>query len=106
MSGEWRVAAILNESLSDTMRFAAWYLAEGASSLLLMFDDPRDPAMDVLTAHPKIDCVGCTAGFWRDLGMSAISCMFSLAPSGATILPNRMIRALACGWLRPSSWGW
>ncbi|GHH03860.1 glycosyltransferase family 2 protein [Pseudodonghicola xiamenensis] len=70
MSGEWRVAAILNESLSDTMRFAAWYLAEGASSLLLMFDDPRDPAMDVLAAHPKIDCIGCTAGFWRDLGMA------------------------------------
>jgi len=70
MQGEWRAAAILNESLADTLRFAAWYLAEGASSLLLMFDNPQDPAIGVLSTHPKIDCIGCTAAFWQDLGMA------------------------------------
>ena len=70
MQGEWRAAAILNESLADTLRFAAWYLAEGATSLLLLFDDPRDPAIGVLGDHPRIDCVPCTPEFWAMLGMT------------------------------------
>ncbi|MGD9863024.1 MAG: glycosyltransferase family 2 protein [Pseudodonghicola sp.] len=70
MQGEWRAAAILNESLADTLRFAAWYLAGGASSLLLMFDNPQDPAIGVLGDHPRIDCVACTPEFWAMLGMA------------------------------------
>lgn len=70
MQGDWRAAAILNESLADTLRFAAWYLAEGASSLLLLFDNPEDPAIGVLGEHPRIDCVACTPAFWDSLGMA------------------------------------
>jgi len=70
MQGEWRAAAILNESLADTRRFAAWYLAEGANSLLLLFDNPQDPAIGVLGDHPRIDCVRCTPEFWEMLGMT------------------------------------
>lgn len=71
MQVDWRAAAILNESLADTMRFAAWYLAEGAHSLLLFFDNPEDPAIGVLGAHPRIDCVPCTAAFWERIGIAA-----------------------------------
>jgi len=70
MQGEWRTAAILNESLSDTLRFAAWYLEQGASSLLLMFDNPQDPAIGALGDHPRIDCVPCTPAFWEGLGLT------------------------------------
>ncbi|MDK3018652.1 glycosyltransferase family 2 protein [Pseudodonghicola flavimaris] len=70
MQGEWRAAAILNEGLADTLRFAAWYLSEGAHSLLLMFDNPQDPAIGVLDPDPRITCIPCTAEFWRDLGMA------------------------------------
>lgn len=70
MQGDWRAAAILNESLAQTLRFAAWYLAEGASSLLLLFDNPQDPAIGVLGDHPRIDCVPCTPAFWASLGMA------------------------------------
>ncbi|MFC3119257.1 glycosyltransferase family 2 protein [Jhaorihella thermophila] len=69
MQAEWRVAAILNESLADTMRFAAWYLAEGAHSLLLFFDNPRDPAIGILGDHPRIECVPCTPAFWESIGI-------------------------------------
>lgn len=68
MQGDWRAAAILRESPEDTLRFAAWYLDQGASSLLLMFDDPEDPAIAVLDDHPRIDCVPCTPAFWEGLG--------------------------------------
>ncbi len=70
MRGDWRAAAILNESLADTLRFAAWYLAEGANSLLLLFDNPQDPAIGVLGDHPRIDCVRCTPEFWAGLGLT------------------------------------
>ncbi len=70
MQGEWRAAAILNESLADTLRFAAWYLAEGANSLLLLFDNPQDPAIGVLGDHPRVECVRCTPEFWEMLGMA------------------------------------
>ena len=68
MQGEWRAAAILRESLADTLRFAAWYLDRGANSLLLLFDDPGDPAIAILRDHPRIDCVACTPEFWERLG--------------------------------------
>ena len=70
MQGHWRAAAILRESRADTLRFAAWYLAEGAASLLLHFDDPQDPAIGVLDDHPRITCIRCTDEFWQGLGIA------------------------------------
>ncbi|MEM7318261.1 MAG: glycosyltransferase family 2 protein [Pseudomonadota bacterium] len=70
MTATWRVGAILNESLADTLRFSAWYLEQGASGLTLLFDNPQDPAIGVLDSHPLITCVRCTAAFWDQLGHS------------------------------------
>ena len=70
MTASWRVGAILNESLADTLRFAAWYLEAGADGLTLMFDNPQDPAMGVLGDHPKISCIPCTPDFWEKLGLT------------------------------------
>lgn len=67
---DWRVGAILNETLADTLRFAAWYLAEGASALQLYFDNPEDRAIAILGDHPRIDCVPCRPEIWADLGMA------------------------------------
>lgn len=70
MTASWRVGAILNESLTDTIRFAAWYLEAGANGLTLLFDNPQDPAIGVLGGHPKITCIPCTPGFWQELGLT------------------------------------
>ncbi|MCE8553178.1 glycosyltransferase family 2 protein [Ruegeria pomeroyi] len=70
MTAPWRVGAILNEPLPDTLRFAAWYLEAGAEGLTLLFDNPHDPAIPVLSTHPRIDCVACTPEFWADLGLT------------------------------------
>lgn len=70
MTSQWRVGAILNEPLADTLRFAAWYLDAGASGLTLLFDNPEDPALEVLASHPSVTCIPCTAEFWADLGLT------------------------------------
>lgn len=70
MTATWRVGAILNESLADTLRFAAWYLEAGADGLTLMFDNPQDPAIGVLETHPCITCIPCTPEFWEELGLT------------------------------------
>ncbi|WP_164660323.1 glycosyltransferase family 2 protein [Tropicibacter sp. Alg240-R139] len=70
MTATWRVGAILNETLADTLRFAAWYLEAGADGLTLMFDNPRDPAIGVLEADPKVTCIPCTPEFWEGLGLT------------------------------------
>lgn len=69
MTARWRVGAILNETLADTLRFAAWYLEAGADGLTLLFDNAQDPAIEVLGDHPKIDCIACTPEFWETLGL-------------------------------------
>jgi len=70
MTVTWHVGAILNEPLSETLRFAAWYLDAGADGLTLMFDNPQDPAIGVLGDHPKITCIPCTPEFWQARGLT------------------------------------
>lgn len=70
MTVSWRVGAILNESVADTLRFAAWYLEAGADGLTLLFDNPDDPAIDLLSGDPRISCIRCTPDFWTGLGVA------------------------------------
>lgn len=64
------VATILNEPLPTTLRFVAWYLEQGADRIILFFDNPQDPAIDLLMHHAQVDCVACTPAFWEQLGTS------------------------------------
>lgn len=66
----WSVGSILNESLKDTLQFAAWYLEAGADQLVLMFDDPEDAAIDILDRKASITCIPCTDVFWETLGLT------------------------------------
>lgn len=62
------VGAILKEPLETTLRFVSWYLDAGADQIVLCFDDPLDPAIEILRDHPKVRCIRCTRSFWINLG--------------------------------------
>lgn len=64
------VGCVLRESLPVTLHFVSWYLREGADRMILCFDDPQDPAIAVLSDHPKVDCVPCTDAFWHGIGIN------------------------------------
>ena len=64
------VAAILKEPVAVTLRFAAWYLDQGADRVRLFFDDPSDPAIPLVQDHPGIDAQPCTQDFWDRVGIA------------------------------------
>lgn len=64
------VGTIMREPLGLALRFAAWYLEAGADQIVILFDDPQDAAIDVLSAHPKIRSVRCDAKFWETIGQT------------------------------------
>jgi hypothetical protein len=64
------VAAVLKETLQTTLQFVSWYLAQGADEIILCFDDPQDPAIEVLKGIDRVRCVPCTPKFWASVGMT------------------------------------
>lgn len=64
------VGAVICEPLYTTLRFVSWYLSQGADRIVLCFDNPDDPAIDVLAQAERVTCVRCTEAFWAKCGMS------------------------------------
>lgn len=89
------VACILNEPLAATLRFAAWYLDQGAHRLKLYLDNPDDPALPILAAHPRIDATACTPEFWHSLHLDAQD-RFTRRQNAAI---NHAYRQVEDGWL-------
>jgi len=61
------VGTILREPLGTTLKFVAWYLAQGADRIVLCFDDPADPAIEALEGVEGVECHRCTPAFWESL---------------------------------------
>ncbi|MBT9382512.1 glycosyltransferase family 2 protein [Pseudooceanicola sp. CBS1P-1] len=65
MSPRWGIVCTLKAPPERVLDFAAWHLELGATRLHLHFDDPADPALPLLRAHPRIRTVACDSGWWR-----------------------------------------
>ncbi|WP_293574576.1 glycosyltransferase family 2 protein [Phaeobacter sp.] len=66
----WRVGAIMNEPMSEVLRFCAWYLELGAEEVVVCFDNPADPAIEALQHHPQLRLIPCTDEFWDQAGIA------------------------------------
>ena len=64
------VGAILKEPVETTLRFVSWYLSQGADRIILCFDDPDDPAIELLSPLNAVECIRCDEGFWHDINIS------------------------------------
>jgi hypothetical protein len=64
------LGAILREPVETTMRFVNWHLAQGVDRLALCFDDPFDPAIDILKSHEKVLTIPCTPAFWIEANVA------------------------------------
>lgn len=63
------VGTILREPASTVMRFVAWYMAQDADRIVLCFDDPEDPAIELFDHVERVECIRCTPEFWHSVGI-------------------------------------
>ncbi|WP_136636884.1 glycosyltransferase family 2 protein [Pseudooceanicola onchidii] len=63
------VGTILREPVETVVRFVAWYLAQEADRIVLCFDDPADPAADLMSGVSRVEVIRCTTEFWQRLGL-------------------------------------
>ncbi|WP_176805078.1 glycosyltransferase family 2 protein [Paracoccus isoporae] len=63
-----QMATVLREPLEQTLRFVSWYCELGVERIELFFDDPQDPAIELVETRPEVRVHRCTADFWRGIG--------------------------------------
>ncbi|VDC26099.1 glycosyltransferase family 2 protein [Pseudogemmobacter humi] len=68
----WGLVATVKTPVEKLLAFLAWHLDLGAARISLYFDDPDDPAPEVLAAVPglagKVVLTPCDEAHWRRLG--------------------------------------
>ncbi len=63
----WRVAATVREPVEVVAAFACHHLAAGAERVTIYFDDPDDPAIDIVGGLDRVEVVRCDAAHWQRL---------------------------------------
>jgi hypothetical protein len=62
-------ATTLKTSLQQSLEFAAYHHNLGVDEVILLFDDPADPAAEILSGKPGVTVIRCDNTHWsRDLG--------------------------------------
>lgn len=64
----WGIAATVREPVELLLPFVSHHLDIGATSVALYFDDPDDPAAEVLETIDGVDVIRCDARHWHALG--------------------------------------
>lgn len=63
----WGVAATVQAPVAQVLAFAAHHLDLGAQRVWLHFDNPEDPAADLLSGQDRITVIRCDAAYWREV---------------------------------------
>ncbi|PRY93463.1 glycosyl transferase family 2 [Hasllibacter halocynthiae] len=66
---DWAVVCVLREPPGQVRRFVAYHLEAGASRVHLIFDDPFDPALDVVAGMGRVEATRAAPRFWAELGL-------------------------------------
>lgn len=65
MSARWGVALTVSAPLEQVLAYAAHYLDLGAQRLWLCFDNPDDPAADLLAKERRLNVIRCSSDWWE-----------------------------------------
>jgi hypothetical protein len=68
---DWGLVATVKTSKEQTLAFVAHHLSLGASRLWIYFDDPNDPAFDLIAHLPRVKAIRCTDWYWAIRGGKA-----------------------------------
>lgn len=64
----WATVTTLKEAPETVMDFVAQHLYLGAAEIHLYFDDPADPAADLVAGIPAVRVTRCDAAHWAQFG--------------------------------------
>jgi FkbM family methyltransferase len=64
----WATVTTLKESPEVVMNFVAQHLYLGASEIFLYFDDPADPAFNLVATIPQVRATRCDDAHWAAIG--------------------------------------
>lgn len=64
---DWGLVSTVKAPVEQVLAFAAHHLSLGAARLWLYFDDPADPALPYVAAHPRITAIPCDDEHWERL---------------------------------------
>lgn len=64
----WATVTTLRETPEATLNFAAHHLLLGASEIWLYFDDPNDPAIQLVADQKTIRAIVCDDTYWQAKG--------------------------------------
>lgn len=65
MNARWGVALTVSAPLEQVLAYAAHYLDLGAQRIWLCFDNPDDPAADVLAKERRLNVIRCSSDWWE-----------------------------------------
>lgn len=61
----WGIVSTIKAPIRDIQNFCAHHLQLGAHRIYLYLDDPDQPGMDLLQAHPKLRVRSCSGHYWK-----------------------------------------
>ncbi len=61
----WAIATTLKCTVKQTVAFVNYYLNLGANHIFLFFDDPEDPAVEIVEKNSKVTATRCTPEYFR-----------------------------------------
>lgn len=64
---DWGLCATVKATPDQVLAFVAHHLGLGAARIWLFFDDPGDPAFDVVAGLSGVTATRCTDAYWQDL---------------------------------------
>ncbi len=63
---DWGICTTLKAPPDRVLAFVAWHLSLGPARIWLHFDDPEDPAADLVAALPQVTAIRCDDAWWKD----------------------------------------
>jgi len=56
----------IKASIIETETFVEFHLSRGIDHMLLYFDDPNDPSIELLKENTRVSCIVCDKNYWGD----------------------------------------
>lgn len=61
---EWGLVTTVKAPQAKVLAFLAWHLDLGAAHIWVCFDDPKDPAFDLVASLPQVTAIRCDDAWW------------------------------------------